>query len=62
MLGLKARRIGLLVSDYDLHDLLGITDRAYVLHNGQIVFSGTPADLTKDADVRQVYLGETFSA
>jgi len=60
VLELKSREVGVLVSDYDLRDLLEIIDRAVVLHMGEVVFMGSPADLTNNADVRRLYLGEEF--
>lgn len=57
---LKRRGLGILVSDYDLRDLVGAMDRAYVLHQGEMIFSGTTAELLADEDVRELYLGRTF--
>jgi lipopolysaccharide export system ATP-binding protein len=57
---LKCLGIGVLMSDYDLRALVGVMDRAYVLHRGQVIFSGTTAELLADDDVRQLYLGKTF--
>lgn len=57
---LKGKGVGLLVSDYDLHDLYDIMDRAIVLHEGRVVFSGPRDALLADPDVRRFYLGETF--
>lgn len=58
---LKGRSVGVLVSDYDLRDLLGLLDRVYVLHEGQLIFNGTAQELLSDADVRHLYLGKSFS-
>jgi len=58
---LKERKIGVLISDYDLHDLIELLDRVYVLHEGGIIFSGTAAEMIADAGVRHLYLGECFS-
>lgn len=57
---LKASGVGVLVSDYDLHDLYDVMDRAYVLHEGTLVFSGDREELLSDPEVRRLYLGETF--
>ena len=57
---LKAEGVGVLVSDYDLHDLYDVMDRAYVLHEGTLVFSGDREALLSDPEVRRLYLGETF--
>ena len=58
---LKDVGIGVLISDYDLHDLIGLIDRAYLLHEGRIIFSGTAAELMADPAVRHFYLGESFA-
>jgi lipopolysaccharide export system ATP-binding protein len=58
---LKQRNVGVLVSDYDLHDLLELTDRVYVLHEGQLIFNGSADELLSDSDVRRIFLGESFS-
>ena len=58
---LKLRNVGVLVSDYDLHDLLQVTDRVYVLNEGHLIFNGSPEELLSDFDVRRLFLGESFS-
>lgn len=58
---LKTRNIGVLVTDHNVRDTLGIVDRAYVLHDGKVMTEGTPDDIVNNADVRRVYLGEGFS-
>jgi len=58
---LKRRNVGVLVSDYDLHDLLQLTDRVYVLHQGHLIFNGSADELLSDTDVRRFFLGESFS-
>lgn len=58
---LKTRNIGVLVTDHNVRDTLGIVDRAYVLHDGKVMTEGTPGDIVNNADVRRVYLGEGFS-
>jgi lipopolysaccharide export system ATP-binding protein len=58
---LKDRGIGVLITDHNVHDALGIIDRAYILHDGQVMKEGTPAEIVADRDVRRVYLGERFS-
>jgi lipopolysaccharide export system ATP-binding protein len=57
---LKDRGIGVLITDHNVRDTLGIIDRAYILHAGQVLKEGTPAEIVRDADVRRVYLGEGF--
>lgn len=58
---LRNDRVGVLVSDYDLHDLIELIDRAYVLHGGRIIFSGSAEELLADPAVRHLYLGESFT-
>src|SRR5476649_203415 len=58
---LKDRGIGVLITDHNVRDALEIIDRAYILHDGQVLREGTPADIVNDRDVRRVYLGEKFS-
>jgi lipopolysaccharide export system ATP-binding protein len=58
---LGERQVGVLISDYDLHDLIGLIDRAYVLHEGRIIFSGSSQELLADEAVRHLYLGESFT-
>lgn len=57
---LKARGIGVLITDHNVRDTLAITDRAYIINEGKIFRSGTPEELTHDPMVRRVYLGEGF--
>jgi lipopolysaccharide export system ATP-binding protein len=57
---LKKRGIGILVTDHNVRETLKITDRAYIMNEGRIFRSGSPADLAGDDDVRRVYLGEDF--
>lgn len=58
--GLKARGIGVLVTDHNVHETLSIVDRAYLLFEGQILKSGTSEFLANDPEARQLYLGEKF--
>jgi lipopolysaccharide export system ATP-binding protein len=57
---LKERGIGVLVTDHNVRETLRITDRAYIVHDGVIFKSGTPAGLTDDEEVRRIYLGSDF--
>jgi lipopolysaccharide export system ATP-binding protein len=57
---LKARGIGVLMSDHNVHETLSIIDRAYVIHGGQILMEGGPREIVESASVRQVFLGESF--
>jgi len=57
---LKARDIGVLITDHNVRETLRITDRAYIVHDGVIFRSGTPAGLAADADVRRIYFGADF--
>lgn len=58
---LKDRGIGVLITDHNVRDCLGIVDRAYILHDGRVLMDGTPHDIVGNEDVRRVYLGEGFS-
>ena len=57
---LKDRGIGVLVTDHNVRETLSIVDRAYILHDGTVLMSGTPEDVIQDDTVRRVYLGEKF--
>ncbi|MBN2350582.1 MAG: LPS export ABC transporter ATP-binding protein [Bacteroidales bacterium] len=57
---LKEKNIGILITDHNVHETLSITDRAYLLFEGEILKSGTTHDLAEDEQVRKVYLGENF--
>ena len=57
---LKDRGIGVLVTDHNVRETLKITDRAYIVHDGAIFRSGTPAELAADEDVKRIYLGSEF--
>jgi lipopolysaccharide export system ATP-binding protein len=52
--------IGVLVTDHNVRETLAVTDRAYIINNGKIFRTGTPAELSTDSEVRRVYLGEGF--
>ena len=58
---LKDRGIGVLITDHNVREALDIIDRAYIIHDGQVLMEGTPAEIVGDRDVRRVYLGERFS-
>jgi len=58
---LKDRGIGVLITDHNVREALDIIDRAYIIHEGQVLMEGTPSDIVGDKDVRRVYLGERFS-
>ncbi len=57
---LKERGIGVLITDHNVRETLGIIDRAYILHDGQVLMSGAPGEVVADKNVRRVYLGESF--
>lgn len=57
---LKNRGIGVLITDHNVRETLDIVDRAYILHDGMVLKSGTPAEVVEDINVRRVYLGEQF--
>lgn len=58
---LKAKGIGVLITDHNVHETLSITDRAYILIDGSIFVSGSAEEIASNAEVRKRYLGETFS-
>jgi len=58
---LKDRGIGVLITDHNVRETLEIVDRAYILHEGQVLMEGKPAEIVADTDVRRVYLGDRFS-
>ena len=57
---LKERGIGVLITDHNVRETLGICDRAYILADGGVLAQGTPAELLANTDVRRVYLGDAF--
>ena len=58
---LKSRGIGVLITDHNVRETLGICDHAYIISDGQVLAQGTPADIVANAEVRRVYLGEHFT-
>ncbi|MGR3491077.1 MAG: LPS export ABC transporter ATP-binding protein [Shimia sp.] len=57
---LKQRGIGVLITDHNVQETLGIVDRAYILHDGRVMMSGTTREIIEDENVRRVYLGNNF--
>lgn len=57
---LKTRGIGVLITDHNVRETLGICDRAYIISEGRVLAEGTPAEIVDNPDVRKVYLGEHF--
>ena len=57
---LSAEGIGVLVTDHNVRETLAVTNRAYIISDGKILFTGSPAELSSNADVRRIYLGEGF--
>jgi lipopolysaccharide export system ATP-binding protein len=57
---LKNRGIGVLITDHNVQETLQIVDRAYILHDGKVLMSGTTAEVVADENVRRVYLGNSF--
>lgn len=57
---LKKRGIGVLITDHNVRETLEIVDRAYILHDGRVLMSGTPNDVVENENVRRVYLGNNF--
>ena len=58
---LKDRGIGVLITDHNVRETLQIVDRAYIIHAGKVLVSGTATELASDEQARQIYLGERFS-
>ena len=57
---LKSRGIGVLITDHNVRETLEIVDRAYILHDGKVLMSGTTDEVVRDENVRRVYLGQSF--
>ena len=57
---LKKRGLGVLITDHNVRETLEIVDRAYILHDGKVLMSGTTNEIVKDKNVKRVYLGENF--
>jgi len=57
---LKKRGIGVLITDHNVRETLEIVDRAYILHDGKVLMSGTPEEVVENENVRRVYLGDNF--
>ncbi len=57
---LRAKQIGILITDHNVRETLKVTDRAYIINEGRIFRSGTPTELATDKEVKQLYLGESF--
>lgn len=58
---LKTKGIGVLITDHNVRDCLDIVDRAYILHDGHVLMEGTPEEIINNAEVRKIYLGDSFS-
>lgn len=58
---LKVNGIGVLITDHNVRETLSVTDRAYIISDGKILFTGTPGELGRNPEVRRIYLGEKFS-
>ncbi len=61
VIGLKERDIGVLITDHNVRETLSIVDRAYILHQGEVITNGTPNDIVANQKVKEVYLGEGFT-
>ena len=57
---LKHRGLGVLITDHNVRETLDIIDRAYIIHEGEVLLEGAPGDIVGDKDVRRVYLGDRF--
>ena len=58
---IKSRGIGVLITDHNVRETLDLIDRAYIIHEGQVLMEGRPDEIVGNADVRRVYLGDRFS-
>ncbi len=58
---LKKRGIGVLITDHNVRETLSVTDRAYIINEGEIISSGSPQQVAQDEKVKQIYLGDQFS-
>ena len=58
---LKNRNIGVLITDHNVRETLGIVDQACIIYDGKVLFSGSPDDLVANDEVRRLYLGEGFT-
>ena len=58
---LKSKGLGVLITDHNVQEALSIIDRAYIIHDGNIIKEGTPKEIISNDDVRKVYLGQEFS-
>ena len=61
VVGPKQAGLGVLITDHNVRDTLSIVDRAYIMHQGRILVSGTAQEISDDSNARQVYLGDRFS-
>jgi lipopolysaccharide export system ATP-binding protein len=60
VLHLKARGIGVLITDHNVRETLSLIDRAYIIHSGQVLMEGSPGEIIASPEVRRLYLGESF--
>ena len=61
VISLRDRGVGVLITDHNVRETLDIVDRAYILHDGQVLMEGPPSEIVAHEGVRRVYLGERFS-
>ncbi|MEW6455300.1 MAG: LPS export ABC transporter ATP-binding protein [Acidobacteriota bacterium] len=60
ILFLKEKGIGVIISDHNVRDTFEVTDRAYIIHEGEVVVSGMPEELSKNKEAKKIFLGENF--
>ena len=60
ILTLKERKIGIIITDHNVRETLSITDRSYIIHQGEILFSGNPQEIAESEIARKYYLGNEF--
>ena len=61
IISLKKRYIGVLITDHNVRETLGIVDRGYIMNNGELLVSGTPDEIINNENARKFYLGEEFN-
>ena len=57
---LTERGIGVLITDHNVRETLGLTDRAYIIYSGEVLMEGEPAEIVNNPEVRRLYLGAEF--
>ena len=61
MIGLTNNGIGVLITDHNVRETLSLVDRAYIVHDGNLLVEGSPDEIINDTDAKRVYLGDQFN-